>query len=59
MTAKPSVDPVTRAAPKGGGPMLVADSEALYGSLGIVFALIAWLAFLGRLIVYVSVVTVG
>jgi deoxyribose-phosphate aldolase len=27
MTAKPSVDPVTRAAPKGGGPMLVPDSR--------------------------------
>lgn len=39
-------------------PKLVADSSALYGSLGIVFALLAWLAFFGRLIVYGSVVNV-
>lgn len=39
-------------------PTLVGNSQALYGSLGIVFALIAWLAFFGRLIVYGSVVNV-
>ena len=37
-------------------PRLVADSQALYGSLGIIFALLAWLAFFGRLLVYGSVV---
>lgn len=39
-------------------PRLVADSSALYGSLGIVFALLAWLTFFGRLIVYGSVLNV-
>lgn len=39
-------------------PRLVADSSALYGSLGIVIALLAWLAFFGRLIVYGAVVNV-
>lgn len=39
-------------------PKLVADSSALYGSLGIVFAVLAWLAIFGRLIVYGSVVNV-
>ncbi len=39
-------------------PKLVADSSALYGSLGIVFALLTWLALFGRLLVYGSVVNV-
>lgn len=39
-------------------PKLVADSSALYGSLGIVFAILAWLAIFGRLLVYGSIVNV-
>ncbi len=39
-------------------PRLVANSSALYGSVGIVIALLAWLAFFGRLIVYGAVVNV-
>lgn len=39
-------------------PKLVADSSALYGSLGIVFAVLAWLAIFGRLLVYGSVINV-
>ena len=39
-------------------PRLVASSSALYGSLGVVFAILAWLLFFGRLIVYSSVVNV-
>lgn len=39
-------------------PRLVASSSALYGSLGIVIALLAWLAFFGRLVVYGAVVNV-
>lgn len=35
-------------------PRLVARSSGLYGSLGIVFAILAWLAILSRLIVYAS-----
>ena len=33
-------------------------SSALYGSLGIVIAILAWLAFFGRLLVYGAVVNV-
>lgn len=33
-------------------PRLVASSSALYGSLGIIFALLAWIALFARLIVY-------
>jgi len=33
-------------------PRLVGSSSALYGSLGVVFALLAWLALFGRLAVY-------
>ena len=36
----------------------VADSSQLYGSLGVVFAILAWLFFFGRLIVYSAVVNV-
>jgi membrane protein len=39
-------------------PKLVASSSALYGSLGVVFAILAWLLFFGRLIVYSAVVNV-
>jgi membrane protein len=39
-------------------PKLVASSSALYGSLGIVFAILAWLLFFGRLLVYSSVLNV-
>lgn len=35
-------------------PRLVANSSSLYGPLGIVFALLAWLAIFARLIVYSS-----
>ncbi|MEO6988223.1 MAG: YihY/virulence factor BrkB family protein [Aquihabitans sp.] len=35
-------------------PRLVARSSGLYGSLGIVFAILAWLALFARLIVYAS-----
>lgn len=33
-------------------PRLVANSSALYGTLGVVFALLAWLALFGRLCLY-------
>jgi membrane protein len=39
-------------------PHLVTRSSALYGSLGVVFALLGWLLVLGRLIVYVAVLEV-
>ncbi len=39
-------------------PRLVASSSALYGSLGVVFAILAWLLFFGRLLVYSAVVNV-
>jgi len=39
-------------------PRLVAGSSALYGSLGIVFAVLAWLAIYARLIVYGAVLNV-
>jgi membrane protein len=39
-------------------PRLVASSQALYGTLGIVFATLAWLLFFGRLIVYANVFNV-
>jgi membrane protein len=39
-------------------PRAVANSSALYGSLGVVFAIIAWLFFFGRLIVYASILNV-
>ncbi len=37
-------------------PLLVAKSSALYGTIGTVFALIAWLWVLGRLVVVVTIV---
>ena len=39
-------------------PKAVASSSALYGSLGVVFALLAWLFFFGRLVVYAAVLNV-
>lgn len=39
-------------------PRLVASSSATYGSIGVVFAILAWLMLFGRLIVYASVVNV-
>jgi membrane protein len=39
-------------------PRLVADSSALYGSIGVVFAILLWLLFFGRLVVYVAVIEV-
>ena len=37
-------------------PRMVASSSALYGSLGIVLSLLAWLAFFARLLVYASAI---
>ena len=39
-------------------PRVVASSQALYGTLGVVFATLAWLLFFGRLLVYASVLNV-
>jgi membrane protein len=39
-------------------PRAVASSSALYGSIGIVFAILAWLYFFGRLVVYATVLNV-
>lgn len=39
-------------------PRVVASASALYGTLGTVFALLAWLFFFGRLFVYAAVVNV-
>lgn len=39
-------------------PRLVSGSSALYGSLGVFIALLAWLAFFGRLFVYGAVLNV-
>jgi len=39
-------------------PRVVASSSATYGSIGVVFAILAWLLFFGRLVVYASVVNV-
>lgn len=39
-------------------PRAVASSSALYGSIGVVFAVLAWLLFFGRLVVYASVLNV-
>ena len=33
-------------------PKVVSSSSALYGSIGVVFAILAWLLFFGRLVVY-------
>ena len=39
-------------------PRVVASSSALYGPLGVVFALLAWLLVFGRLVVYAAVIEV-
>ncbi|MDQ6909907.1 MAG: YihY/virulence factor BrkB family protein [Actinomycetota bacterium] len=39
-------------------PRLVASSSALYGSLGVVFGILMWLLFFGKLLVYSSVLNV-
>ena len=39
-------------------PMAVSNSSALYGSIGVVFAILAWLLFFGRLVVLASVLNV-
>lgn len=39
-------------------PRAVASSSALYGTLGVVFAILAWLFFFGRLVVYASTLNV-
>ncbi len=39
-------------------PRVVASASALYGSLGVVFAILAWLLFFGRLVTLAAVVNV-
>lgn len=39
-------------------PRAVASSSQLYGTLGVVFAILAWLLFFGRLILYSTVLNV-
>ncbi|HLF41781.1 MAG TPA: YihY/virulence factor BrkB family protein, partial [Acidimicrobiia bacterium] len=39
-------------------PRAVASSSQLYGSIGVVFAVLAWLLFFGRLVVYSAVTNV-
>ena len=39
-------------------PRLVTNASALYGTLGVVFATLAWLLFFGRLVVYAAIVNV-
>ena len=39
-------------------PRIVASSSALYGSIGTIFAILAWLLFFGRLVVYAAVLNV-
>jgi len=39
-------------------PRMVSSSSALYGSLGVVLALLGWLAFFARLIIYASALNV-
>jgi len=39
-------------------PKAVSSASALYGTLGVVFATLAWLLFFGRLVVYAAVVNV-
>lgn len=39
-------------------PRVVGSSSALYGSIGVVFAILAWLLFFGRLIVYAATLNV-
>ena len=39
-------------------PLAVGSASALYGTIGVVFAILAWLLFFGRLVVYAAVVNV-
>lgn len=39
-------------------PRAVSNSSQLYGTLGVVFAVLAWFLFFGRLILYSSVLNV-
>lgn len=39
-------------------PRLVSNASALWGAIGAVFALIAWILFFGRVVVYVTVIEV-
>jgi membrane protein len=39
-------------------PRAVASSSALYGSIGVVFAILAWLFFFGRVVVYAATLNV-
>ena len=39
-------------------PRAVAHSSELYGTLGVVFAVLAWLLFFGRLIMYSTILNV-
>lgn len=39
-------------------PRLVSSASAIYGSFAVIFAMLAWLLFFGRLMVYASVVNV-
>jgi len=39
-------------------PRAIASSSALYGSIGVVFAILAWLVLYARLVVYGAVVNV-
>ncbi len=39
-------------------PRAVSQSSALYGSIGVVFAILAWLLFFGRLVVYTAALNV-
>ncbi|MGH9025722.1 MAG: YihY/virulence factor BrkB family protein [Acidimicrobiia bacterium] len=39
-------------------PRLVTNSSQLYGTLGVVFAILVWLLFMGRIIVFVAVIEV-
>ena len=36
-------------------PRLVSHSSAIYGAIGVVFALLAWLLIFGRLVVYIAI----
>lgn len=39
-------------------PMMVASSSQLYGTIGVVFAVLAWLLFFGKLLLYAAVLNV-
>lgn len=39
-------------------PRVVSSTSALYGSIGVVFAILAWLLFFGRLVVYAATLNV-